>query len=348
MFGKRHKKEHYRRRANPILGLFRLLLSLVIFAALIGGVYYAYREFSGFDPLKLSPKSLSSFFTKEKLADFGFNLLSFDVKKKAQDLTGQVSGQTKIIPADTKEKTPVKKPTSLFKFALVADSENDNDLLGKALSQAKEKQAKFVIGLGDYSDVGTVSELRKAKLEFDKAGLRYYVTPGDHDLWDSRNRKQPALTNFKAVFGASYSSFDQENVHFLILNNSDNYSGFDSDQLNWVNSDLASLKNKPMLLSLAFLSEPLFHPSSDHFMGKTTPSLQTQAKTMIRTLKEANFKAVFAGDIHYFTEYTEPASGLSMTTVGAVNQERNIEEPRFAIITVMDDGSLIVEDTEIK
>ncbi len=349
----RKKSEHRRRGSNPIVAFFRFLISLCIFLLLFGGVYYAYREFSGFDPLKMSPQSIKEqLFSKEKLADFGYSLLSFDFKKALQGLNSQSKSDPKIIPDDSNsasvQQKPSPKPTILFKFSLVADSENDNDLLFKALTQAKDNGASFAIGLGDYTDVGTINELQQAKNQFDKAGLRYYTIPGDHDLWDSRNKNQPALTNYKAVFGIAYTSFDFENIHFLLADNSDSYEGFNNEEMSFIQNDLSNLKFKNSDLNLAFFSTPLYHPSSDHFMGDVTPKLKTQATQMAQNLKSNNFRAVFAGDIHYFTQYSEPATSLSMTTVGAVNQARNIEAPRYAVVSILSDKTIKVDDIEIK
>src|SRR3989344_6076150 len=118
-----------------------------------------------------------------------------------------------------------QQKTAILKFALVADSENENDLLTKALTQAQGMGINFVIGLGDYTNVGTIEELAAAKGVFDDSKLEYKVTAGDHDLWDSRNRGEDAHTNFRQIFGDSSHVFDREGVQFVILDNSDIYRG---------------------------------------------------------------------------------------------------------------------------
>ncbi len=336
MFGRKYKKEH-RKRSNPLFGIFRLLLSLIIFAVLVGGVYSAYKQFSGADPLNLSPQSISSnLISKDRLIDLTLSLLSIDIKGK-------------IIPADQPEssKKSIKSKTS-FKFAIVADCHNDNNNLAKALSQAKAGDAKFVIGLGDFSDVGTKAELIDAKKKFDEAGLRYFLTPGDHDLWESRDKNEPPLTNFYSVFGSSFQAFGYGEVRFIILYNSDNYKGLGEEQLKWFKFEMENIKQANPKLVLAFVHEPLYHPSSDHYMGKVTPSLLPEAKQLIKDLKQAGTKEVFAGDIHYFTQYSEPETVLHMTTIGAITSGRNVESPRFGLVTVYEDGSYLVEDVEIK
>jgi predicted phosphodiesterase len=349
MFSK-HKK--HTRRSNPLLGLFRLLLSLIIFAVLVGGAYSAYKQFSGVDPLKLSPQAIVGLFTKEKALDSFFGLLSLDFKKYIPGNSGESAEEDSIkgIESDEDESqsqapTPPKKQ-ALFKFTLIADSHNSNPLLHKALLQ-NSKDSKFIIGLGDYTDIGTITELESAKKELDSNGLRYFVIPGDHDLWDSRDKQKGPLFNYTQVFGKSYQSFDYQGVKFILLDNSDDYSGVSGTQLDWLKKELDD-KNQIWKAKLVFVHTPIYHPSSAHTMGWVTPELKTQAKNLKTVLKNGGVAEVFSGDIHFFSRYSDPDTNLSMTTVGAVTEQRNVQLPRFAIATVYTDGSLDVDDIEIK
>ena len=306
-----------------------------MFALLLGGAYTAYKHFSGLDPLKLDPQQLSKSFISVKNPEQLTTLLS------SLKLPKQV-----IVSAKPKS----TNSNYLFQFLLVADSHNDNDHLRKAISQAKVSfpDIKFIIGLGDYTDVGTVEELKKAKNEFDSSSLRYFLIAGDHDLWDSRNRGLPAETNFRQVFGPLYQSFSFDNFKFVLLDNSDNYQGIANQQHKWILDQLEVLKSEGVLGFFVFIHEPLYHPSSDHAMGKVQEELRQQAESLIFQLKLAGVKKIFSGDIHYFSEFEEPVTKLSMLTIGAVTIERNPQAPRFAIVSVYSDGSTKVEDIEIK
>ncbi len=328
------KSEDHRRSSSPIIVLFRLILSLSMFAVLLVGVYSAYKHFSGLDPLKIDLQAV---------------LKSAFWAKAPQELLGVLSSvkqhQDKIVPG-----LENKHQDIAFRFLLIADSHNDSANLQKAIAQAKLKfpDLAFIIGLGDYTIVGTIDELKSAKSQFDLAGFRYFLVPGDHDLWDSRDKKREAVANFKEVFGPNFQSFNYEGYIFLLLDNSDNYLGFSQGQLDWINTELEKGKNEGVKGIFAFIPSPLYHPSSDRYMGKSEASLKQQAQAMILQLKSAGVKKVFAGDIHYFSEYEEPITKLSMTTVGAIATERNPQAPRYAVVTVYEDGSSRVEDIEIK
>lgn len=312
------------------------MLSLAMFVILLAGVYSAYKHFSGLDPLKLDPQAvLKQLGISRTPEQFVQNLLP-----KIQD--NKALGQSHKKPAEGK--------SAAFKFLLFADSHDDNANLQKAISQAKQTypDLSFIIGLGDYTNVGTLAELNAVKDVLDRAGLRYFLIAGDHDLWDARDKGREANSNFKQIFGPLFQSFVFNNFKFLLLDNSDNYIGISSEEQDWIVSQLEKAKEEGVSGIFVFISEPLFHPSSDHYMGKVDRNLKLQAQNLIYQLKETGVKKVFSGDIHYFSEYEEPITKLPMLTVGAVTSERNTQAPRFALVTVFEDGSTRVEDIEIK
>ncbi len=338
-------RRHYQRRSGNILYVtLRLCLSLVIFTFLLGGVYSAYKYFSGVDPLKIDPQTLVLSLVKDKSPTEFFALL------RAVKLDKLVGTQpTKTLGTSTPTNTPPPKQTPVFSFVVVSDSHTENEYLRRSLNQAKAKyDLKFIIGLGDYTNVGTLEELKAAKQVFDSSGLRYFLAVGDHDLWDSRDKSMSADTNFLKVFGLTYQSFTFENYRFLILNNADNYLGMSREQLDWLDSQLAQAKREGNKAIYVFMHEPLYHPSSDHVMGLVNKDLKPQAKSLIHTLGDGGVKEFFFGHVHFFSRYVEPESSLKMTVVGALTTQNNAQAPRYAVVQVFGDGSLGVEDMEVK
>lgn len=332
-------KRHYQKRSpNILFVMFRLVLSGVMFVVLLAGTYTAYKHFSGLDPLKLDPQAILNNFLQVKTPQQFLSVLSSI--KLTTGLSSQVS-QKVLAPIVV---------SGGFKFVLVADSHNDNGNLRKALTQAKQnfQDLKFIVGLGDYTDVGTLDELKKAKDELDLTGLRYFLIPGDHDLWDGRDKGLSPIANFNQTFGPTYQSFIFNQFKFILINNADNYIGIDNNQQNWISEELEKSKEEATKGIFVFIHEPIYHPSSEHTMGSVEAKLKLQAKSLIYQLKAAGIKKLFAGDIHYFSEYEEPETKLSMVTVGAAGLERNPQVPRFAVVTIFEDGSSRVEDVEIK
>lgn len=323
-----------------------------MFAVLLGGIYAAYKHFSGLDPLKLDPQAVLSEFLAGKMPKEFLGVLSST--KVTQDLSNQINqkvlGQQKSKEIRSENPTEPQSSNLAFKFLLVADSHSDNVNLAKAINQAKQSypDLKFIIGLGDYTEVGTIDELKNAKKVFDSSSLRYFLIPGDHDLWDCRNRSLSPVSCFNQVFGLPYQSFTFNNFQFLLLYNSDNYTGFSAEQSKWVTDELEKTKQEGVKGIFVFVHEPLYHPSSDHVMGWVEKDLKAQAGGLIFQLKDAGAAKIFAGDIHYFSEYSEPKTNTPMVTIGAVTIERNPQAPRFAIVSVFEDGSTKVEDVEIR
>lgn len=331
-----------RRSVSFFFTLFRMLLSLIIVAVLFLALYQAFKNFSGLDPLKLSPESVAKELTSsETIVNLISQLLTFDFGNP--EINRQLQ---RVAPGITSTPEPAKGNFK-FRFAIVADSHNDNLNLEKALKIAKEKDAKFVIGLGDYTDVGLLEDLQMAKRVFEKSGLAYYSTAGDHDLWDSRDKGEIPSNNFNKTFGSTYNSFGYEDIRFLIVYNSDNYQGIDQVQKAWIEEELQRVAPTSKL-TFVFAHTPFYHPSSDRVYGKTEPDLKVEAQSLIDLFKKYHVAEIFAGDTHYYSNYTEPNSALKMTTIGAVTSARNPQAPRFAVVDIYDSGQYTIQDTEIK
>ena len=355
MFNKHKDKPKRRKRGG--FSLIRTFISLTMICLLSLGVYSAYRSFSGIDPMKVDPQTaLHSLLSSQSTLDAIGGLLSFSPKKLIPDsvpLSNGLSMSSSSAPsvqAASSSQPAVKstpKPSLDFTFAVMSDSHNDLDDLKKALAQSKAGGAQFVIGLGDYTDVGTIVELTNTKKQFDASGMTYYSIPGDHDLWDSRTKGFDPLTYYHSVFGANYQSFTFRNVEFLMMDNSDNYTGISTKEGQFIDDTLNKLSSSKPKLSLAFVSTPLYHPSSDHYMGKVTPALTQQASDLAHKLKTRGFSEVFAGDTHFYSHYTDPKEDMSMTAIGAITRDRNIQAPRFVMVDVYTDGSYNITDTEV-
>jgi hypothetical protein len=340
-----HGGSHKKHSNGGVVGVVRLFLSLIILCIMGVGLLLAYRNFSGVNPMTLSPSQLvKSFLSADSAYALITNLLTFSPTDSLSKATG--SGTENSTSGSSEEE--IIAPLS-FKFAIIADPHKDMNNLKKSLEAAKREGVKFVVGIGDLSDVGTIDELRSSKEQFDIAGLPYYITPGDHDLWDSRDKGKDADQNFKEIFGAPYQSFAYDSVRFLLVYNSDNYDGLSELQLDWIETELKRLQKEATKKTVfVALATPLFHPSSDHVMGKVTPRLKNQADHLISIFKKNGVEEVFAADTHYFTRYVEPTMELKMTTLGAVTSDRNPQTPRYVLVEVYENGSYKVKETPLQ
>lgn len=337
----------HHKKSSGIGRILRTFLSIFMMTVLAIGIFQAYETFSGYDPLSVNPKSVASnFLNSDSLFEFINGILTLSPSKSLDGAKKILSGNLqKTIPGSGSAGSKKIK----FKFGVVSDTHNDSAYLAKALQNIKSQGGKFVIGLGDYTDVGTTDELARVKQEFDNAGLTFYLTAGDHDLWDSRDKKQEPSQNFTGVFNTiPYQSFSFDDARFILIYNSDNYLGLDTFQLNWIEEELKREELKKANPVFVFAAIPLYHPSSDHVMGKTTPKLKNQADHLNNIFKRYGVSEVFAGDTHFYSRYREPKNDLPMTSVGAVTSIRNPQAPRFVMVDVFDDGGYNVSDIEIR
>lgn len=356
MFG-RHKEIYPKRGIFLVFTIFRVGLSLVMLMILAFAAYKALVHFSGVNPLNIDPKNaLISVAWSNQSASFIKVLLNARLPENIDEVKaiikdpasiGTILKPTGLVDDLDLQTAPMTVPQNkVLTFAIVADSHNDNANLKKALSQAKAKGVKFVIGVGDYTQVGSVDELTAAKQVFDSQDLPYYLTSGDHDFWAAIDRNLNPSIYFTSVFGSPYQSFSDSNIRFIIVNNADNYNGVDQVQEDWLLDEIKRVSEASPRQLFVFLHEPLAHPSSDHFMGKISNNVRDQALKLSQLFKETSVGEVFAGDSHFFTRYTGP-NGLKMTTVGAITESRNAQTPRYVVVDVYEDGSYNVIDTEV-
>ena len=240
------------------------------------------------------------------------------------------------------ETEKIKRP--ILRFAVLSDSQGENDLLKKALRQAEGMGINLVIGLGDWSTVGTLEQLSVVKQVFDQSKLEYYVTAGDHDLWASRNLGEDALSNFNQTFGPAQHLIERNRIQIVILDNSDIYKGIPSDSWELL---FESLK-KDVKLRFVMAHKTPFHPDSAHIMGQNARNVKAQAENLLAILEEGQISGFFSGDLHFFARFKTPKQAVKITTIGAVASQKNFQGPRFAQITVYDDYSWKAEDVEIR
>lgn len=229
----------------------------------------------------------------------------------------------------------------ISKFAVLADTHSDGTNTKKALESAKALGVDQVLVGGDLTTVGTVAELNEQKEIFDQAQIPYSATLGDHDLWQSGTR------NFQQVFGPRYKSFDKKGIHYILIDSSDTDIGFGKEQLNWLKIDLEKNKGK---ITFILMHLPVYHPYNSRTIsekGGTNSAVASQVKDFLSLIK-GKVNGIFAGDHHFSSSYTEPASGVRINVVGAVTSSRNLQEPRFDLVEVYDSGDFVVKEQVIK
>lgn len=207
-------------------------------------------------------------------------------------------------------------------FAVISDIHSDYLNLEKVLQKIKNDNMDFLIVAGDLSKVGAISEFKKVKEVLDKSNLTYYVIPGNHDYYEKTKLTDP----FKDIYGSSYKSFQINKVKFILIDNAGNV---DQAQSDWIDLQIADC---PKLYCFVFSHMPLNHEYLIHIMGKNSPTIKKQAEILVKKLVEFKIQKLYAGHIHYLSDYE--FEGLETRTDGAIYTNKNTTPPRFLEITV--------------
>jgi len=346
----------------------RFFVSVVMLSALILGITILVKEASNLDTGKISDLSnstsqviagrnaqedqknltlfLTSLFGGVKLPDLDPRPFFSNLFKKAA---------TKVIYTEQIEKKP------MFKVCILSDIHEDLTNLTKALEKVENSSCMSTFVLGDLTNYGDVKTLQSVQDELDLSGIKYYVLPGDHDLAQS-----VSTDNFKQVFGNDYQVVSISGVEFIMIDNSANYTLIDDKQMFWIENNIKSADY--VLLSQPLFVEGLNPPFNSIYMGstRTAPTERSlvekqqavadQGKTLLKLIRDAsNVKGIFAGEHHKSSELDDPVrKDLKHYVVGAVTGTVNdypqsaIQTPRFSVVTIYEDKSVLVEDVLIE
>lgn len=144
-----------------------------------------------------------------------------------------------------------------FNFAAVGDwgcNSNTKSTVNNMISKSPE----LVLGLGDYSYQNTANCWIKMVEEIDQ---KMKISIGNHD-----DQTLSLLGQHLGYFGLTkqYYSFNYQNVHFVVMSTELPYTA-DSDQYNFVKSDLAKAQADPEIAWIVvYFHKPMYTSASSH------------------------------------------------------------------------------------
>jgi predicted phosphodiesterase len=140
-------------------------------------------------------------------------------------------------------------PRDNFRFAVLGDRTNmaNQKAFEMVLRDIERLKPDFVVTVGDliqgYKDsAGTAGDWDSILPCLKILSCPIYLTPGNHDITTPNVRNLFTLKTGRKP----YYSFDFQNSHFIILDNTQSpYADrMDPDQIKWLEKDLKALKNK--------------------------------------------------------------------------------------------------------
>jgi hypothetical protein len=172
----------------------------------------------------------------------------------------------------------------------------------------------FIINVGDLIE-GYLDDPDSIQAEWDEVlsvldgtGIPYYLVPGNHDIWDDQSEEI-----YRERVGEPYVSFDHENTHFVILDNSrlNSWDDIDEEQLNWLESDLdrnQDAENVLVFFHKPFWAEALENDGSDRLHEVFT---------------EKGVDRVYTGHWHHY--FHSNWDGIPYTEVGSSGGGMGVE-----------------------
>lgn len=232
----------------------------------------------------------------------------------------------------------------LFTFALVADTHiqspddkpspwKTNNLAAQrsklAYEQIAASQPSFIVHLGDVTNpvphASTFDSACDAASQIiGIASAKTHFVAGNHDVGDKIAQIVPnhpidehSIHKFEQHWGSSWTAWDHQDVHFLIINSSLVGSDLpqEKDQLSFIQADLASHAGKRVFL---FSHYPLFMENQNEVSLYDNIEPDGRA-VLLQLVKQYRVECAVAGHVHNFFynvhEKTEMYGLLSTTFV---------------------------------
>jgi calcineurin-like phosphoesterase family protein len=185
-----------------------------------------------------------------------------------------------------------------FEFVVIGDtrprfeSENFRPFEG-LIAKINTLKPALVVNLGDliygYGLPGKEKQWDRYQAVAKAIEVPYYQIPGNHDTHSKDARK-----TYGRRFGKFYQSFDYEDCHFVLLDNTEeqHWGYLGPAQLKWLEADLKANEKRSVFVFLHF---PVWEPE------RITPEYyQFWAQTLHPLFKQSRVRAVFAGHYHTY------------------------------------------------
>jgi UDP-2,3-diacylglucosamine pyrophosphatase LpxH len=203
-------------------------------------------------------------------------------------------------------------PKDNFRFVVLGDRANtpNQKAFEMVLKDIERLRPDLVVTVGDliqgYKDsAGTVKDWDSTLPYLKLLSCPVYLTPGNHDI------TTPDVRNIfiKKTGRNPYYSFDYQNSHFIILDNTlvESADKMDPDQLKWLEKDLKLLKNKTGIYVL------MHRPFWPFGVGAGKPD------KLHDLFKKYKVTAVFTGHWHNYA--SEIYDGIRYVVMGSSGAE---------------------------
>ncbi|MFA6431402.1 MAG: metallophosphoesterase [Candidatus Margulisiibacteriota bacterium] len=173
----------------------------------------------------------------------------------------------------------------------MGDNQGNDSMLMEAIAKMnQEKDAAFVVFVGDFISDGTEASYISHKKMIKNLKIPVYHAEGNHDAMYG------GWKLFEKYFGPAYYSFVYKDSRFIVLNNAFQES-FTKAQFNWLKNTLSLAKEEHKFV---FMHKPTFDPSEIYDDQGMSGRAITQE--LIGLFSRYKVDYVFAGHIHGYAK----------------------------------------------
>ncbi len=173
-----------------------------------------------------------------------------------------------------------------FTFVAFGDNQGSDEIFLDLIDKVnQEEDIAFAVHLGDMVINGTPEEFDHYLELLSGLKLKTYPVPGNHDVVRGNNI-------YKKYFGPLYYSFDRQNAHFVVINNSFK-SSFDAQQFAWLKADLAKTDKEHIFV---LMHRPTFDPTEIY--KNYMMSGRKVTEELMKVFEKYKVDYVFAGHLH--------------------------------------------------
>lgn len=199
-----------------------------------------------------------------------------------------------------------------LKIAVIGDHEGINPTFETILTELESEDIDLLVDVADITNTGERAEMESVVTRLSQEPYRVEVVVGNNDLGPGNN---PDDTNFKdLVRDPTYTSFDLEQVHIVLLDNANRRVGFSDEELIWLEADLTGNTQPVVLL---FMHRPIDVPFEQIVGTDETKRSRASNEKFIELIQQFEVDHIFTGHLETYLEYS--LDGIPLTISGGAH-----------------------------
>lgn len=236
--------------------------------------------------------------------------------------------------------------SSSWQFAVISDVEGLSPISEAMIEDMKLRDIEFVVNLGDLAGAPDKVEIQRVLDAFTTLPVPTYTVPGNNDLIYNEEQEVKTLELYTQVVNeATYYSFDLNNAHMVLLDNSYRRYGFTDEELEWLEQDLSTNTQSQ---TFVFYHRPLDVPGQQLFGDDETPNSRIQNEKFKQLISPFTIDRIFNGHLHTTLNYTLQSVPVTITGGGGATPQEILGGAdaayfHYLIVTVHDNAPHTVD-----